>query len=280
LRFAIIVLSAVLVAWAVARPAHAETGELPLFEIGVFAAGGWVPDYPASNQNHLHALPLPYVIYRGESLQLSEAAARGILYAAPAVSFDLSASAAFNSSHDDRARMGMPGLDYTGQVGPRVNLLLASDARQAKLDIELPVRAVFSSNLSNFRFRGFVAAPELAYTNADFLGWGGRFKLGVGPEFATTRLMDYFYQVQAQFAAPGRPQYSASGGYLGTKIEASYRAPINDWMNAYALLTPAIYSGATNHGSPLFKKDYGVSAALGVSFSFYQSEMRASGEVE
>jgi outer membrane protein len=260
--------------------AHAETADQPLFEAGVFAVGGWFPDYPASSQNHVHALPLPYIIYRGQYLQMNETSARGIFYAAPAVSFDVSASGAFRSSHDDDARRGMPGLDYMGQVGPRMNLLLARDAMYAKIDLEIPVRAVFSTDLSSIAFRGVLLAPEIAYTHTNFMDTGGRLKIGIGPEFATARLMQYFYSVQQQFVIPGRPQFNATGGYLGTRLSASYRVPLNERMSVIALVAPELYKGATNSGSPLFKKEYGISAGLALSFSFYRSEAVARGELE
>jgi len=260
--------------------AQAASGDLPLFEVGVLAAGGSFPDYPASSQSHFHALPLPYIIYRGRNLQLSENAARGILYATPAVSFDVSASAAFRSSHDDAARQGMPGLDYMGQVGPRLNVLLARDARYAKIDFELPVRAVVSTDFSSFAFRGFLMAPEVAYTHANFMNSGGRLKIGIGPQFATSRLMQYFYSVQPQYVAPGRPQFNASGGYLGSRLDITYRIPLNQRMNLIALFAPELYKGATNSGSPLFKKEYGISAAVALTFSFYRSDAVARGELE
>ena len=44
--------------------------EKPLWEIGVVGGGGWLPDYPAADQNHLQGLVLPYAIYRGDFLRL------------------------------------------------------------------------------------------------------------------------------------------------------------------------------------------------------------------
>ena len=260
--------------------ARAADTDQPLFEAGLLAVGGWFPDYPASNENHVHALPLPYIIYRGQFFQMNQTSARGIFYATPAVTFDLSASGAFRSSHDDRARTGMPGLDYMGQVGPRVNLLLARDAMYAKIDLELPVRAVFSTDLSSIAYRGFLLAPELAYTHANFMNSGGRLKVGIGPMFATARLMQYFYTVEPQFVIPGRPQFNASGGYLGSQLSLSYRVPLNQRMSVIALVAPEIYSGATNANSPLFKRQYGISAGLALSFSLYRSEATARGELE
>lgn len=264
-----------------ARPGTAqEQEERPLFEAGVLGAGGIFPDYPASAQSHAHALPIPYLIYRGQSFQLAPGSARGVLVNTPAVSFDVSASGAFRSSHDDAARYGMPGLDYMGQIGPRLNVLLAHDAMYAKIDFELAVRAVFSTDLSSIAYRGFVSHPELAYTHANFMNTGGQLKVGIGPEFATTRLMDYFYQVQPQFVIPGRPAYEAHGGYLGSELDVTYRYRLNQRINIIGFVQPALYSGATNEGSPLFKRQYGVSAGVALSFSFWRSDATTSAPTE
>jgi outer membrane protein len=264
-----------------AATAHAQTAEdKPLVEIGVFGVGGTFPDYPASAQNHFHALPLPYIIYRGQYLQLAPNSIRGVIVNTDRVTFDVSATAAFQSSHDDAARVGMPGLDYMGQIGPRMNVLIAHDAGDDKIDVELPVRAVLSTDFKSLSYRGVVAAPELAYTSEDFLGTGARLKFGFGPEFASARLMDYFYAVAPQFVIPGRPQYNATGGYLGSRAELSYRYPIGDRASVFALAAPELYSGATNDQSPLFKRQYGFSAALGFTYSVYGSTARAQGDMD
>lgn len=258
---------------ALVRPATAQAPEArPLFEAGVLGIGGIFPDYPASNQSHFQALPIPYLIYGGHYLQLTPTSARGVFISTPALSFDLSALGAFRTSHEDKARAGMPGLDYLGEIGPRLNLLLAHDGLSTKLDLELALRAVFSTDFSRLDYRGLVLAPELAYTQGNFMGSGGELKAGMGADFASARLMQYFYTVAPQFALPGRPAFEAQGGYLGTHLDLSYRYPLSRRITVIGFTSASLYSGATNAGSPLFKREYGVSAGLAVSFSFYQSE--------
>ena len=79
-----------------AETVYAQTvEEKPLVELGIFGAAGTFPDYPASAQNHFHALPLPYIIYRGEYLQLAPNSIRGLIVNTDRVSLDISASGAF-----------------------------------------------------------------------------------------------------------------------------------------------------------------------------------------
>ena len=262
------------------QAALAQTAEeKPLFELGAIGAGGTFPDYPASGQNHFQALPLPYLIYRGEYLQLAANSIRGILFKSERVNIDVSASGAL-PTHDDAARLGMPGLDYMAQIGPRLNILLARDATGGKYALQLPLRAVVSSDFKSVAYRGLVVSPEINYTHLNFLGSGGTLRLWIGPEFATARLMDYYYAVAPKFVIPGRPQYTATGGYLGSHLDLTYRYPLNERSSIIAYTGPTLYAGATNEGSPLFKKQYGMSAALAFSYSFYESDATTPVEID
>ena len=284
MRFLTRIVGTVFASLFLAQAALAQTAqdaqtaeEKPLVELGVLGAGATLPDYPASAQNHWHGLALPYLIYRGEYLQLAANSIRGIVLKTERVSLDVSASGAV-SSHDDAARLGMPGLDYMGQIGPRLNVLLARDAMSGKIDFELPLRAVFSTDFKSVAYRGLVLAPELAYTNTNFMNSGGSLKVWIGPEFATARLMDYFYAVAPQFVIPGRPQYNAHGGYLGSHLDVTYRHPIGERASITGYVGPELNARAANQASPLFKKQFGISAGLAISYSFYESDAKAQAE--
>ena len=43
--------------------------------------------------------------------------------------------------------------------------------------------------------------------------------------------MDYWYQVEDRYARPGRPAYDASGGYLGLRLQFSYRVPVTERLS-------------------------------------------------
>ncbi|MCI0754012.1 MipA/OmpV family protein [Teichococcus vastitatis] len=268
-----------------AAPALAQTGTAPLatagqprIEAGLGAGGGWLPDYPAAEQNHLQGLAFPYLIYRGEILRSDDQGVRGRFYNSDAIGLDLSFSGAFPSSSDDnRAREGMADLDWQGEVGPALRLTLWRDpATRQRLNLELPVRAVFSSDLTSVSYRGLTASPELAYERLDLFRPGGRFRIGAGPLFATGRLMDYFYRVGPEDVRPGRPEYDAEAGYLGTRVQFSYRMPLTERLSLVAGGRVEAFHGATNEASPLFRDKWNTSVALGFAWSFFQSQARVS----
>lgn len=246
----------------------------PKLEAGIGGGGGWLPDYPAAGQNHFQGIAVPFLIYRGEILRSDDRGVRSRFYNGESVGLDLSFSGAFPSRSDDNdARRGMPDLDWQGEVGPSLRLTLwRDDVAPQRLNLELPVRAVFSSDLSSVHFRGFTASPELAFERLGLGKPGARLRVGLGPVFATGRLMDYFYEVEPRYARPGRPAYDAEGGFLGTRLQFSYRLPLTERVALVAGGRLESFHGATNDSSPLFKRDWNTSVALGFSWSLYRSE--------
>lgn len=253
-----------------------EDGGKPLVELGVIGGGGYVPDYPAAGQNHFNAIGAPYLIYRGKILRAGDKGiVRGRFIDTERVEFDVSLDGSYRADSDDNdARRGMPDLDYLGEVGPRLQITLARAARDAKIDLELPLRAVFSTDLTDLNYRGIVFHPEIAYQHANFFSPKLRFKLGVGPIFATSELMDYFYEVEPQFATAGRPAYSADAGYLGSQIGLRMAKQVTERFQVFGLASLGLYYGAANEDSPLYREDATWSVGLGAAWSFYQSERR------
>ncbi len=260
---------------AAARSADAQqTERRPLLEAGILGGGGWVPDYPAAGQNHFRALPAPYLIYRGELLRSSDRGVRGRLYRSGDLEFSFSFSGAFAArSRENRAREGMPNLGYLGEVGPALRWVAwRGDGGRHRITLELPVRAVFSTNLSDISFRGFTAAPEVAFEHVGLFHPAARTRVGVGPVFTSGLLSDYFYRVEERYVRPGRPGYDASGGYLGTRLTFSYRRPVTERISVSGGGRVENFTGAANADSPLYRREWNVTLVGGVSFSLYRSE--------
>ena len=134
----------------------------PLFELGVAGGGGYLPDYPAAGQSHFQGLVLPYLAYRGAIVRSDEKGIlRGRIVRSDRFELDLSLAGSFAAESDDNdARRGLPDLDYLGEVGPRLQITLARAARDAKIELELPVRAVLSTDFSDLRPAGCWRRPR------------------------------------------------------------------------------------------------------------------------
>jgi outer membrane protein len=255
--------------------ARAQTqAPLPLLEAGVFGGGALLPDYPAAGQSHMRGLILPWIIYRGEIFSSDERGVRGRVYRHRDLEFTVNANGAPGSnSGDNRAREGMPDLDWLGEIGPSLRWVAWRDKPdRTRLTLEAPLRAVFSTDFSRISYRGYVLAPELAVERAGLLYRGARARVGIGPVFASGGLMDYWYRVEERDSRPGRPAYDAAGGYLGMRMQFSYRVPVADRISVTLGGRVENFSGATNADSPLFRSEFNATVVGGLSFTLYRSD--------
>jgi hypothetical protein len=243
-----------------------------VLEAGIFGGGALLPDYPAADRAEPRPLALPWVIYRGELLRSDDRGLRGHLYRGADLELTLNANGALASQSSGGAREGMPDLDHLGEIGPSLRWTAWRDAeRLTRFSLELPVRAAFSTDFSSIRYRGLVFAPEIALERAALARDGDRARVGIGPVFAGDGLMDYWYEVQPDQARPGRPAYAPRGGYLGLRLQFSYRTPLTERVSLVAGGRVEEFSGATNEASPLFRSTLNLTLVAGISVTLYRS---------
>ncbi len=249
----------------------------PLWELGFGALGGWVPDYPAAGQNHFKGIPFPFPVYRGNIFRAGDrrGIVRGRFLNTDKYEFDLSLQGAFPvDSDDNNARRGMPDLDWLVGIGPQLKVKLFNNPGLNRLNLNFPVRAIFSTDLSSFESRGYVFNPKLTYRHENLTDKKLRFFASFGPSFATGKLMDYFYTVRPQFATPTRPAFEAEGGYLGTELDVGLSTRHDENLRFFLGSRVGLYNGAKNEDSPLFREDLTVGVVTGFVWSIWQSERR------
>lgn len=265
---------------ASALPAHAELR--PEWELGTGATAFTLPDYRGSDESRAYLLPFPYVVYRGDRLRVDRQGARGVLFESDRVELDLSLSATPPVDSDkNRARQGMPSLDPTVEIGPRLNLILARDrAAERALTLRLPLRAVIATDLSHAEGAGFIAQPNLSL-DARPVFFGGKWNLGLqaGLLYGSRSYHRYFYGVEPQFATPERPAFEARGGYSGAFAVASLTRRMGGfWMGGFARYDSL--NGVAFKASPLLRQDYAVMAGVAVAWVFVESDRKVEVDVE
>lgn len=265
-------------ALASAAPALAEAPPaLPLWELGFVGSAATVPDYPGADRNRWRVLPLPYAIYRGETLRAEQGGVRGRYRFTPDVELDLSFGGALPAdSEGNPARAGMPDLDLLLEIGPRLTLTLARPTEGTAVSVALPVRAVFSTDFSRIDPEGFIATPELVYTDQQIGGSPWRGRLAAGPVWATEPLMDYFYEVAPRFARAGRPAYAAEGGYLESRFTASASRPLSRTLTLFLFARASSLEGAANAASPLLRESFNFAGGAGLAYTFRRSAQTVS----
>jgi outer membrane scaffolding protein for murein synthesis (MipA/OmpV family) len=247
-----------------------------LWEFGLGATGLYLPDYRGANQSRAYAFPLPFVVYRGDRFRVDRDGIRGIFVDTDRIELDVSVfgTVPVDSSKND-ARQGMPDLDATLELGPVLQITLARDRRidyNYRLQLRLPARAVFPTDIVHWDYAGWTFYPNLALDlRPEFLG--GRWNVGFqgGLLYATRQYNEYFYSVAPQFATPERPAYAAPGGYSGWVSFATISRRFGKlWVGAYVRYDSL--HGATFEASPLVKRDYAISGGIGIAWVFAESK--------
>jgi outer membrane scaffolding protein for murein synthesis (MipA/OmpV family) len=257
-------------------PAHAE--DLPLWEAGLGAYALRLPDYRGSDQSRGYLVPLPYLTYRGEWLKMDDrhGLASVLLFEKANATLDLSLNASQPaSSEQNDARRGMPDLLPTIEIGPVLKFKLWQNAADTdELTLQLPLRAAFAFDSLRAHYIGVVFNPVLDWFMRNTgPGGGWRFGMQAGPLFTDQRYNQYYYQVDPQFAAPGRPAYAASAGYAGTQFTASLNKRFDSiWVSAFVRAYGL--HGAVYEASPLVKQDSAVQAGIGFAYIFAKSNTR------
>ena len=271
---------ALFLACVLSLPAHAELK--PEWEFGVGATGFTLPDYRGSDESRGYLFPLPYVIYRGEHLRVDRQGMRGIFFQSDRVEINLSLAASPPvNSDENRARQGMPHLDPTLEIGPRVDIMLARDeGREWALQLRIPARAAIATDLSYTKGVGYVVSPHLNLTTHPVFA-GGRWNLGaqLGPLWASSEYHQYYYGVESRFATPERPAYDAPGGYAGSSALVSLTRRIGKWWVAGFARYDTL-KGAAFEDSPLVRRDYAVMAGIAFAWVFAESAKKVEVDIE
>ncbi|KPF88040.1 hypothetical protein IP70_00715 [alpha proteobacterium AAP38] len=249
----------------------------PLWEASILAAGGYVAHYPAASEGQFKALPVPFLIYRGDNLRIGD---NGFIRARQEMAdgrfeLDIGLDGSFDvDSKDNKARQGMPDLDLLIEAGPKATWHFMPKHADVQVDLGVEVRAVIATRLIGFDYEGISVNPELSWSDRSLGGTKLRGYASIGPVFGFDGVNDYFYGVDAAYATASRRAYKADDGYIGTKTTLGVAYPINDRLLVFGAAQVGYYGGSANEDSPLFRDKTNVSVGAGVRWSFWQSEAR------
>jgi len=250
----------------------AQADEKPLWEIGAGTTALAFPDYRGSSQTRSYLLPVPYVVYRGEFLRADRDGIRSIFFDSEDVEVHVSAGASFPvDSRDNEARLGMPDLAPTVELGPAVDVVLwRSVATGMKLMLRMPARAGFTVQRSP-EYIGWLFSPRLTL-DLENVGGLPDWTLGlvVSPVYGDRRFHRYFYSVSPEYATPSRPAYDARAGYGGTEfLAALWKRYPHCWIGGFVRYDAL--SGAVFDDSPLVKTRSYFAAGIAIAWIFGES---------
>lgn len=256
-------------------PAVAAEPNLPLWEAGIGAAVFNTPAYPGASDRSNRGLVLPFLLYRGKVLRADQQGVGARLLDTDKVEFDIGFAGALPSRSDDvEARRGMPDLGTLVEFGPRVKYKFADLGEAGRLRFELPVRAVIEAR-GGLRRQGWTTEPRFVWERR---GDGGRWTMEaqVGAVFGDRRIHGYFFDVAPQYATADRPAYRAGSGLMLVRTGVFGTVRVNPDVRAFAFVRLDSYAGNANRESPLFRKDVGASAGVGLAWTLARSSKRAN----
>jgi outer membrane protein len=235
------------------------------FELGLGIGSLYYPNYIGSKSTQILTLPLPYIRYRGDFFRIDEDGISTKLFGINGLRLELSLSGSLPAdSKDSGIRKDMPDLDLTGEIGPKL-VYTIYDHGVSKLEFELPLRAVLSTNFESISYRGVVSNPEFKYslTYSDF-----KWTLKSGIVFANKDYNSYFYGVDEAYKTPSRETYEAMSGLSGFKNRLGVTYQKAKWW-AGAFISHYNISSATFRDSPLVETNSAFYMGASVAYIFY-----------
>jgi len=255
------------------KPTLKTTQKKSYLQIGLGVGYGIVPHYPASNQSSSKSLALPIVVYRGDILKSDqEEGTRAELYSSRELDVNLSFGARFsNDSKDNRARAGMPDLNYIIEVGPSLHYKILREKKKRLFTLQVPLRFTTETNFKKYNYLGVVFEPEV---KLQFFNVGTphlKVTSSLSLEFFSDRIAKYFYEVEPQYANTDRAAYDSRAGFSNLTLGQSFSYDYRDFK-VVAGVNYNDYSFSENRNSPLYKtkNDYSVFSAL--IWFFYEKE--------
>jgi outer membrane scaffolding protein for murein synthesis (MipA/OmpV family) len=260
-------------------PGAVRGAEYPLWEAGLGLVAFGFPDYRGSDETRYYLLPLPFVVYRGEHLKINRESIRGLFFQREGLELDFSLSGSVPvDSSQNQARKGMPNLYPSLEIGPSLEVKIGEKKGDYKTTLTFPLRSALAVDFPQVYGIGWVFSPRL---NLDLYNLGSskglNFGMSIGPVFADQAYHDYFYSVGRASAAPGRPAYSAPGGYGGTQLSVGISKYYKRfWVSLFARWDQL--NGAVFADSPLYRKNDSLIAGLVFTWIFAESDKKVEAD--
>lgn len=260
--------------------AHAQSegegegeGRKPLWEVGAVGVAVSQLAYPGSDQQVRRGIVLPYFIYRGRVLRADRDTAGLRAIRTDDFELDVGFAGSFGASSDKiEARRGMPDLGTLIEFGPRMRWKLGDGPGGGRWRFDLPLRGVF--DLSNrAAHRGMSLEPEVHFRRESPTGW--TYSMSFGAIIADQRLADTFYEVVPRYATADRPAYDAKPGLVAWRVGTTLSRRLGPDWRVFGFARVDHLAGAANRDSPLVRRDSGLTAGLGVSYTWLRSDTLA-----
>jgi len=253
---------------AVHADAPGEVSEQSNWELGVGVGSVRYPVYVGAVETQSLTVPFPYVVYHNPHLSVDKNQVRGIVIAGSHWSVDVDFSGSpYVESDRTRERLGMPDLQWLGQMGPALRYLAWQDGSGlTQLDVVLPFRVAVSAQGLTLTHRGWEFEPRLELDHnlsdaPEHFEWNANLDFAYGDR----KYDQYYYGVLHQYAAAGRPAYDAPGGYGGYRSQVGFSWYHGSFIYG-AFIEYLSLRGAVFQASPLVARSGGLSMGVAITW--------------
>ena len=241
------------------------------WELGASLAALQIPLYPGSKESKGYVLPLPYVIFRSELLEIDEGI-RAKLFQSADVRLNMSVGFGVPVNSDDSdVRAGMQDLSTVLQIGPLLEITLGGSRQQPwHLRLELPARLAVATDFKSVDNLGLIYEPRLSYETRRPFKTGFAWQITAGVRYASDDYHAYYYDVPAQFSTPTRAEFKSDSGYSGffSDVIANWRY---DDLIYWAFVRYQDLSGTQFKRSPLVEQENYYFFGVGMTWVFAHS---------
>lgn len=235
------------------------------FNFGLGYIGFDVNHYRGSDQVKTYNLYVPYVYYQSNTFNADAAMINTRFIRSRFFSMQLSMGANPSvESKENKARQGMPELNYNFGLGPMAIIHILKDPIFT-VQIEFSLRQEFETDFSFARAFGTTQTTYLTFKSRQAT-WS--IELALGRMYADKSFHEYYYNVDPEYATADRPSYQAQGGYSGDVVIFSGKKKFGDFLiypfARYDNLTDAVFVD-----SPLIKKKDYLMVGIGLFYLLF-----------
>lgn len=240
---------------------------------GVFVAD--IPHYLGSDQSEQYIMPVPYVRYQSDELDVDRNSFTGYLWHFDNVHLDISAGVSIAvDSADNQAREGMDDLDWVFELGPSLNYYFKGDPQAAEqFYIGLFTRKAMATDFSSVTNVGWRYGPSIYYESPVFIAptYVITTSVRANANFADGRYLNYYYSISASDTHDSRSKFNTQSGYSGADISLGLNLDSKKyWLGGFIKYHHLAQS--KQQRSPLVKHDSNISFGFGVAWKFYTKE--------
>jgi outer membrane scaffolding protein for murein synthesis (MipA/OmpV family) len=250
-------------------PANARA-LLPLWEAGAGLGTLVFPAYKGSATVRTFTAPLPYFVYRGETLHANRDGVGLSVLGTQNWKLDLSLSGGLPVESSGTRRNGMRDLPLVGEAGPvlKYNLL---DRPGEQVQLRVPLRYATGLHVHGLERVGWISDPGVWVAGKiPGLGAGWDWGASVNLDFQSASYNNFYYGVGAANVTPTRAQYLAKGGYSGADLRVGIVRRYRDFIFS-GFVGVSDIAGATFGDSPLVERTANLYAGVAVIWVFKKS---------